>query len=176
MELTLADHYYLKASECYPFCLDSTVDNLNYAISNNGEHTQSLCLLGRVYMYNLKNYDMAISCFQEAIRSDLNYPDTYKYLSLLQIWLGEYAAANKLIDYALKVKGINKASMLVMRSNIYEYQGDLKVAQTALERAKLYSIDFDTIELIDLHLTRVKGKLKVEKLSSTKRKKKLKVA
>jgi len=41
MELTTADQYYLKASCSYPFDLESTIENLNYALSYDYEHAST---------------------------------------------------------------------------------------------------------------------------------------
>ena len=69
MDLTLADQYYLKAVDNYPYCREFVVEKLNYAVSCDDEHLQALCLLGRLYMYELKEYRAALACLQKALQT-----------------------------------------------------------------------------------------------------------
>ncbi len=163
MELTLADQYYLKARDHFPYCLEDAVENLNYALSYDDEHVQSHCLLGRVHMYELKDYAIAAHCFRRALYSDPSFPDVYKYYSLLKIWQGDYDAALILVRAGLRVKGMNVSILFLNESLIYECQGQLRKARAILKKARLLSIDRTTIEEIDQGLCRIKRKVKVAK-------------
>jgi tetratricopeptide (TPR) repeat protein len=175
MDLTLADQYYLKAVDSYPYCREFVIENLNYALSYDEEHAQALCLLGRIYMYELKEYRAALVCLQKALQSDMQYPDTYKYLSLLKIWLSDYDGALKVIRYGKKVKGMDVSTLLLLESLISECKGELDHAKTILKQAKLYSIDHGLIYRIDQNLARVKKKMKAMKPKKSKRRNRLAV-
>ena len=170
MDLTLADQYYLKAVDSYPYCREYVIENLNYALSYDDEHARALCLLGRLYMYELKEYRAALACLQKALQSDMDYPDTYKYLSLLKIWLSDYDGALKLIRRGMQVEGMDIATLMILKSLISECKGELDHAKTLLEKAQMCSIDQDLIDRIDQHLKRVKRKLKASKPKKSKQK------
>ena len=160
MSISLNEQYYLKALDHYPDNLEFTVENLQYAISYDPDHAQSWCLMGEIYMYYLKDYPKAKECFQKSLASDLGYPDHYKYLSILHIWLGEYDSAKKVLRFALKRKEVSRESIFRIWSTLHEYQGNYKLARTFLKKAKMYSQNKKCLENIEGDLKRVKSKLK----------------
>jgi len=163
MNLTLADQYYLKALDNYPYNLEFAIENLNYALGYDDEHAPSNCLLGKVYMYQIKDYKKAGQCFYNALVADVNYPDTYKYYSLLRMWEGEYDRAWKIILRGLRVKGMDKSVLYLHKATILEWKMELKEAKAVLKQAKLYSVDPCRISKIDQDLARIKQKLKAIK-------------
>ncbi len=163
MELTLADHYYFKAADDYPYNLESVSENLNYALSYDPEHTQALCLMGRLFMYKLKDYGMAKTYFQKTLISDMDYPDTYRYLSLLYIWTGDYESADTLIKRAFKIKGTDPSHILYLQALMYECQGDWSSAKAILKKAQLICINSIVIAKIEVAHKRVKCKIKMTK-------------
>lgn len=174
MGLEKADEYYLKAVNNYPFDMDEVIENLNYALSSDDEHCQSNFLLGRIYMEDLKQFDKAQYYFEQALLCDLNFPDTYKYFSLLKIYMSEFDQAMKLIDYALKVKGTYKSIMYQRKSLVYECTGDLKRAKEMMEKSLLFSIEKSHSTYFELELKRINQKLKSLKVQKKKSKKKSK--
>ena len=88
MSLTIADQYYLKAVDFYPYDLAQTTEALNYALSYDSEHSQANCLMGRLHMEVLKNFETAEQYFEAAIVSNLQYVDTYKLRTLESTILG----------------------------------------------------------------------------------------
>ena len=48
MGLSIADQYYVKAFDNYPFEIENTVENLSYALSYDEHHVQANCLMGQV--------------------------------------------------------------------------------------------------------------------------------
>ena len=171
MELTLADQYYLKALDHYPYDMEFTIENLNYAISYDEEHAPAKCMLGRVYMYYIKDYDAAARSFYEALAADMNYPDTYKYYSLLRIWEGSYDKASLIIERGVKVNGMDISMLMIHKALIHEYKREWRSAKIVLKRAKLISIDHKPLSHIDLVLKRVKNKSKSVKVNKKMKKK-----
>lgn len=163
MDLTKADQYYLKAIDGYPFNMEFVIENLNYALSYDDEHASSNCLLGRIFMYDLKNYEKAGQCFYQALKGDFNFPDTYKHYSLLRIWQGEYSRALNIIERGAKVKGMDQSSLLIQKAIIYELTGDFLRAHKVLKKAKLFSIDKNKTNKIKEDLIRIKQKMKPNK-------------
>jgi len=169
MGLEKADEYYLKAIDNYPWDMAEVIENLHYALSSDDEHCQSNFLLGRVYMEVLKDFDQAEFYFEQALLCDLNFPDTYKFFSLLKIYKCEFEQAMKMIDYALKIKGTYKSLMYQRKSLIYECTGNLARAEEMMEKSLLFSFDNENTENFNKELNRIRKKVK-----SLKRKKKKK--
>lgn len=163
MNLELSTQYYLKAVDYYPYNLEFTIENIQYALGYDPDHPQALCLLGKIYMYQLKDYENAKRCFKQSIIADGNYPENYRLLSIIHIWKGEYSAANKLIEYALIKPGQNRESLLRIKSMLYEYKGDLREARLLLKRARELSICAHQIAQIKTDLSRLKEKHRKQK-------------
>ncbi len=169
MELNQADQYYLKALDYYPNDFEFVLENLQYALSYDDEHVQSLCLKGQIFMYYLKEYSEARRCFQLALQANMDYPDVYKHLSGLYIWLGEYDRAIKLIRYGKRVPGMNQLTLLRHEALIHEYQGDYKKARLILQRGHLLALSAACREAVKQDVTRLKEKIKSLKQAQKKR-------
>lgn len=175
MDLSLADTYYLKALDSYPYNLESATENLNYALSYNSDHAQANCLMGRMYMEILKDYELAERYFELAIINDLQYVDTYKWFSLLMIWKSEYERAEKIINYGCKVKGMNQAVMIHRKALISEAKGEYIAAAKLIKYALRSSLSNENIASLNCELERVKKKVKSKKKQYKTAKKVLKV-
>jgi len=172
MNLELCSQYYLKALDYYPFNLEATIENLQYALSYNPDHPQALCLLGQIHMFYLKDYAQAKSCFQQSLAADINYPDHIKYLGILYVWHGEYESAKKLVDFAWKLPGHSKESLLRIKVMMYEYQGDFDTAKIILKRAQFISQSKECIANMKNDMSRIKDKQKLLKKSRKQKKRK----
>jgi len=162
MDLTLADQYYLKAKGSYPWAIDDAIENLQYALSYDENHASANCLLGKVYMYQLKDYEKAAKCFYNALVGNINYPDTYKYFSLLRIWQGEYKRALIIIQKGLTIQGIDRSVLMLHLALIYELKGELEKAKMTLKQTKLFCIDPTREHQIKGNLSRLKKKIKAK--------------
>ncbi len=100
MSLTLADQYYIKAIDNYPYNLEESVENLNYALSYAKDHAGVNCLMGRFYFEQLKDLETAEYYFQNALASDLNHLETFVWYAMLLIQIRNYR-------FALKATSIN---------------------------------------------------------------------
>lgn len=172
MDITQADQYYLKAKMSFPWEMENALESLNYALSYDDEHAPANCLLGQVFMFYLKDYTKAEQCFVHALQSNLSYPDTYKYFALLKIWNADIKGALKLIDYAMKLKAMDKSFLLTIKALGYECRGQFKLAKSILKQAKSMSIQCEVIQWIDSQEKRVKekeGMRKKELKSKTKK-------
>ena len=163
MEITLADQYYLKAASAYPYEIADALENLNYALSYSEDHAQAWCLHGIIHMYSLKNYREAQASFNNALKADMGYVDTYKHLTLLKIYKGEIDKAYKIIDYAIKVEAMDKSTILALKAIVMEIQGRHDDAIGILNSAKLLCINVDTMQWLDTITNRIKTKRKLSK-------------
>ncbi len=158
--MEISTQYYLKAMGNYPYDLDVVVENLQYAISYDPEHAQALCLMGQVQMYFLKDFSSAKSYLQQALAADMDYPVTYRMLSLLHIWLGDYASAEKIISFGFKVKGQDLCAMMRVKASLYECQRKFADAKKLLKEAVLMTRSQECMDHVAGDINRVKAKQK----------------
>ncbi|SHH80532.1 hypothetical protein SAMN05421866_3809 [Chryseobacterium oranimense] len=131
--------YYFDALDNYPYNLTDCLEALNYALSYDPEDADSLCLMGRIYSEMLADYEKAKTYFEEAMQcnvTNLNTPQHYIKCLLDNEDLDE---AEKLIGYALKIKGIDKARILIQKSLLYEIRLEYKKSLEPLKEARKYS-------------------------------------
>ena len=172
MNYTLSNKYFLQALDAYPYSLSEVIENLEYALSYDAEHAGAHCLLGRLYLEQLKMYDKAAYHFERALAIDMNYVVIYEYYSLLLISACDYEKALKLIRFANTIKGVNNVIMSYRESIIYENLKKYNKAIASMEKA--YHLSCNEEERIFIHkqLARIKKKMVNRK---DKNKKKIKV-
>ena len=168
MSITLADSYYLKALDLYPYELDQVTEALNFAISYDNDHAGAHCLLGILNLYQLGKYREAEDHFERALASNIDYAETYYSYADLLIQIGEYGKAKKLIKYAYKIKGINVTRLKHIEGLIAEIKGDYKKAKEYLNIAYVSSYKKVERDFLKAELERVKSKMKSQKKSSCK--------
>ena len=101
--------YLFKALDAYPYDLEEAVEALTYALSYDDKNTDALCLMGRVYAENLKDYEKAKEYYADALAENVNAFSVYPYYIDVLLWNEDFDEAAKLIDFALTVKGSDKA-------------------------------------------------------------------
>jgi len=136
------DKYLFQALDNYPYSLEETIESLDYAFSYDGKNTMVLCLYGRIQVDQLWNYEEAKSYFQEALAINIHALEVYPYYIQTLILNEDYEEAQKLIDFALTIKGINKSEIYVKKAILFEAQLRFKDALTAIKNAKLYTLQF----------------------------------
>lgn len=168
MSITLADTYYLKALDLYPYELDQVIEALNYAISYDNDHAGAHCLLGMLNLYQLGKYREAEDHFEKALASDIDNTETYYSYADLLIQIGEYGKAKKLIKYAYKIKGINVSRLKHFEGLIAEIKGNYLKAKEYMKLAYVNSYRKIEREFLKGELERVKSKMKSLKKSGCK--------
>ncbi len=136
------DKYLFQALDNYPYSLEETIESLDYAFSYDAKNTMVLCLYGRIQVEQLWNYEEAKSYFQEALAINIYALEVYPYYIQTLILNEDYEEAQKLIDFALTIKGINKSEIYVKKAILFEAQLRFKDALTAIKNAKLYTLQF----------------------------------
>ena len=137
MNLT-KNKYYFEALDFYPYNLPDCLEALNYALSYDSEDADALCLMGRIHSEVLKNYEKAKEYFEEAMMFDVSNVNTPQYYIACLIENEDFAEAEKLITYALKIKGIEKSTLGFYRAMISERRGSLKNALHFLKEAETF--------------------------------------
>lgn len=167
------DKYLFQALDSYPYSLEETIESLDYAFSYDAKNTMVLCLYGRVQAEQLLNYEEAKNYFQEALAINIHALEIYPFYIQTLILNEDYEEAQKLIDFALTIKGINKAEIFVKKAILFEVQQQFKNAQKEIKKAKLHSINYTSESEINEVEKRIKGKIElVEKKKKSKKIKK----
>jgi len=158
---TLADQYYIKAFDQYPYNLEEAIENLNYALSYNQEHIGANYLMAKLHQEQLNQlseaeayYITAMACNPDDINVCLNY------ISLL-ILLKEFDKARRLIAYAQKLKGVDLSKIRAAKALIHEHQQHYKRALKMYEKALLNAYHEDSITELNQDIKRVKMKKKL---------------
>lgn len=160
METNLDNNYVFRAIELYPYELEKAVEALNYALSYDADNVKALCLMARVYSEQLGDYEAAKEYYVRALASSMDIPNVYpEYIELL-INNEDFDEAQKLIDYAIHVKGIDKANIFLNQAYLFEAKQLYAQAESALKEAKMYALNNDFIEYVDGALSRVVKKRK----------------
>ncbi|WP_433763411.1 hypothetical protein [Flavobacterium ginsenosidimutans] len=169
------DKYLFQALDNYPYSLEDTIESLDYAFSYDNKNTMVLCLYGRIQAEQLMNYEEAKSYFQEALAINIHALEVYPYYLQTLIVNEDFEEAQKLIEFALTIKGINKSMIFVKKAVLLEVQHKFKEALKEIKQAKLYSIQHDYDSGISEVEKRIKDKVDLlEKKKSKEKKKKSK--
>ncbi|MCR4030018.1 MULTISPECIES: hypothetical protein [Flavobacterium] len=166
------DKYLFQALDNYPFWLEGTIESLDYASSYDDKNTMVLCLYGRIQAEQLMNYEEAKSYFQQALAINIHALEVYPYYLKTLILNEDFEEAQKLIDFALTVKGINKSEIYVKKAVLLEVQHQFKDALKEIKQAKLYSIQHDYDSGISEVEKRIKDKVDLLKKKKPKKDKK----
>lgn len=174
MDTNLLNNYVLKAIDAYPYELEETVENLNYALSYESNNAYALFLMARLQAEQFGDYEKAKQYFAEALANKMDFQRVYpKYIQVL-LDNEDLVEAKKLIDFALTVKGIDKGAIWEKQGQLFEIKQKYKAAIKALKKAKQFGFNTDFINYIDSEISRNKSKLKPKKKKSKGKKKKKK--
>lgn len=161
MGTNIHDTHLFEALEAYPYNLSEAIESLNYALSYDDKNTLALCLKGRIYAEQLKDYEEAKTCYEEALAVDIHALDVYPNFILTLIWNEDYEQAQKLIDFAMQIKGMDKALIHMKQATFYESQHLFKEASKAIKLAKLSNYETDLQADIIEQQNRIKDKLRM---------------
>ena len=155
------DRYLVKALDAYPYNLEEAIESLDYALSGDNNNAATLCLYGRVYAEQLQDYSMAKTYFQDALAADIKAVFVYPYFIQLQIDFDEDDEAQKLIDFALTIKGIDKPFIISKLIMLKEKMAQFKEAKQCIAKLKSIVLNDDYQVFIDKAEARIKAKKKV---------------
>ena len=166
MSLTIADQYYLKALDEYPYDLEFAIENINYALSYEKEHSGANYLMGLIYMEQFQQYELSEDYFVESMANDpLNLKTSRAYIELL-IETNQCDKACKLIAYAKKLKGADKATFLQYTAAVHERKKELLQAKAKLNEALHYAYTSDQMENLEKEIKRLEKKeLSIKKIN-----------
>lgn len=163
---TLANNYVFKAIDAYPYDLEETIEALTYALSYDDKNTVALSLMGRIYAEKLCDYEKAKEYYAEALAENMYALDVYSpYIDVL-LWNEDLKEAASLIDFALTVKGSDKAVLYAKKACLYEQLQQYKKALGFLKQAKKFTYNNEFLHSIKEEKERIKEKLPKKKVKT----------
>lgn len=135
MALSIADQYYLVASENYNYNWKEVVENLNYALSYDPNHGPSNCLMGRLYMEQFQDFDSAESYLTRSMAENPTNLETCNCLLDLFLEMQRFDEAQNLIAYVRTLPGGNVSGLYRMESLTLELNGQLSEALDKMDEA-----------------------------------------
>lgn len=162
MAISLADQYYIKALDDYPYNMEQALENINYALSYDDEHAGALFLMGSFCMDLLNDYEKAETYFLRAmaVQSDM-LKLNFKYAELLLIFK-EYDKVANLMAYTKTIRGCDEGNVFLVEGFMHEQKGNLELAKDAFHNAALNGFNSDFVEFAETAKKRVLSK--IEKL------------
>ena len=157
--------------DSYPYDLEETIEALNYALSYDDKDTMALTLMGRVYAEKLSDYDEAITYYKQALAEKVDAFEVYEAYIVALLNSEEYKEVEKFIDFALTIKGSDKAMLYLRKAVLYEQKFEYKTALGFVKQAKIYTYNESFMYTIDEVKTRIKGKIPKKRRKTEKRKK-----
>lgn len=178
-----SNNYIFKAIDAYPHELAETVESLDYALAYEPENTEALYLMACIQMYDLEDYGAAIDYCEQIIAIDPYMIKVYPLFTYILTHAEEFVKAQKVLAFALKVKGSDYGLLRIMQGRLMERQGLLRPAIAAHKEAVKSCTDRFMTCFAQSELDRVKAKRKlvfkksqkkdkVKKKKSKKKKKK----
>ena len=160
MNTNIHNLYLFRALEHYPWELEKAVEALNYALSYDPNQVKALCLMARVHWEQLSDYETAKDYYERALAINIEATGIYPDYIMVLINNHDYEEAQKLIDFAQGIKGIDRALIQLYQAYLLEALEDYEAAQKALKRAKQLSMNNDFSFYVDDVLARVDKKRK----------------
>ncbi len=130
------DKYLLNALDKYHYSLTETIESLEYALSYDDKNPLAICLLGRIYAEQLSDYETAKEYFSEALSHNLHALEVYPNYIQTLILNEDFEEAEKLIDFAMTVKGMDKVRILFKKVWLKEVLGEYPAAKKLLKEIK----------------------------------------
>jgi len=133
---------------------------LKEIIENDPLYARAHFQLGKIYYYEIKDYQTAGYHFKTCMDLEPSFPDNYfHYLSLL-IFLKMEKQVDLIIKKALSIAGVNAASIYDLQGLFFEKKKCFTQALTAYQNALNETTGKAQKEEIEESLDRVKEKLK----------------
>ena len=164
------NNYVFKAIDAYPYDLEETMEALNYALSYDDKNTMALTLMGRVYAEKLYNYEQAITYFKEVLAIKIDAFEVYEHYINALLWNEDFKEAEDFIDFALTVKGTDKAVLFLKKAALYEQLKEYKKAMLYIKLAKENTFNEDFSLIVADQKKRVKDKMPKTKKKSVLKK------
>lgn len=168
MATTIADKYFLKATEDLYCQADQSLESLQYALSYDSEHAPAHLLAGQIISEKLDDWERAEYHFNEAIA--IRPDDFATCLKVAWYWFNriDLERAQKLAEHLKKLARVKPEEVYYLETRIHESLGEYKLARKKLKKARLNIGYYTGASFLEAEDNRIKAK---QKLLNPKRKK-----
>ena len=163
MAFTLADQYYLKALNEYPWNLEVSIENLNYALSYDEEHIEALCLMGKLYMEQLCDTEQAEEYIIQAMAIDSNRFKTCAQYAYLTLDMKEFHKTKRILKHMRTIQVTNTSVLLHIEALLQENKKSYSKSLKLLKSARIESLSDSYRRFLKNEISRVKDKKKDSK-------------
>ncbi|MFN3405556.1 MAG: hypothetical protein ACK40G_15760 [Cytophagaceae bacterium] len=157
--ITIAEQYYIKALNLYPYSLDEFMEQIHYALSYDPEHAGANLLMGKMYMEQFQKYSEAEPYFQKALAGEPDNMFACERLAVLYIYLRAFDKAERVIRYWYTVQGACLAQVRYTEAMLCEYQRDYVRAKYLFEMAMMDTYNNDYMSFLEAEIDRVEKKI-----------------
>ena len=164
------NNYVFKALDSFHYDLEETIESLNYALSYDEKNTMALTLMGRMYAEKLYKYAEAINYYKEVLAVDINAFEVYSHYVNVLFWNEDLKEAETFIDFALTVKGSDKAMLYLKKAILNEQLKKYKSALKFIKLAKEHTFNDDFMHTLSTEKGRIKEKMPKKKKCKTSKK------
>ncbi|RDK86836.1 tetratricopeptide repeat protein [Marinirhabdus gelatinilytica] len=114
--------------------------------------------LGYLYEVKFKEYDKGETLYKMCLEKSPMYPAIYYNYAVLLSTLGKWDELKELLDKALNIPGVTKATIYNEYGIMYEQQGKLDLAIENYRNAGLNTLDQATLDRAKSSIARCKSK------------------
>ena len=164
---TIADTYYMRARDAYPYELEGVIESLKLALSYDSEHVGANYLMGKLYMEQLHDHARAESYFQAAMAGDPRNEMLCLDYAMLLVSMRECGKAEKVSGYNKGLKGYDRASVYYLEGLILEFHREYDKALVYYEDALLESYNEEFTTNMNGVINRVKAKKKLKRKTAS---------
>jgi len=153
------DEKYLKAVEKYYYGkTPKSLQLLNDIIAADPQYARAYFQLGKIYFYELKDYQQAGYCFKTCNELDAAFPDVYYHYMRLLSFLNMTKTMNSVKEKALQTPGVEHAGIWEILALNAEKNNDLALARSCYEKAFEIVTSSKRMENIQDGLNRIEEK------------------
>ncbi len=146
-------------------------DILRHALSIDPKFGRAYNHLGWICETKYQEYKKAEEYYQKALELSPEYPATYVNLAILLSTLEKNSDLEKHLDRALKVYGINKATIYREYGIMHERMGNFAKAMESFKKALTICIENDEVRRLRESIDRCEQKIQIMGISKKKTKK-----
>jgi tetratricopeptide (TPR) repeat protein len=132
---------------------------LNELIANDPLYGRAHFQLGKIYYYEIKDYQTAGYHFKTCMEIEPLFPDNYFHYLSLVVFLKMEKQVNVIASAALKTSGVNAAAIYELFGLFAEKNKEWNKALKAYRKAYLEATDKDEMESTGAGINRVKLKI-----------------
>ncbi|HWZ04082.1 MAG TPA: tetratricopeptide repeat protein [Mucilaginibacter sp.] len=133
---------------------------LKEIIDNDPLYARAHFQLGKIYYYEIRDYQTAGYHFKTCMDLEPSFPDNYFHYLSLVVFLRMEKQANHIIEKALEVPGVNISSIYELQGLFFEKSKNFSKALNAYQRASVEVTTKDHSDTIEESLDRVKEKIR----------------